>query len=68
MLISPINMQIYMYEDCGRMTIITYQDHRKLIGPSEVHATSGANIGRPLFFIFILLTLTTVQKIPEGVS
>ena len=37
-------------------------------GPSEVHATSRANLGRPPFWVFIplLLFLAAVTKIPEG--
>ena len=36
------------------------------IGPSEVRATSGANLGRPLFKVINLLG-AAVTKIPEGV-
>ena len=28
-----------------------FDQRSKLIGPSEVHATSGANLGRPLFYV-----------------
>ena len=38
-----------------------------LIGQSEVHATSGAISGRPLFFFFLLLFLIPLFKNPEGV-
>ena len=38
------------------------------IGPSEVRATSGANLGRPVFLAIIpLLLLAAVTKIAEGV-
>ena len=53
-------MNIHSYETCfgiGKKHNFTKLAHRLLpdrskkviIGPSEVHATSGANLGRPLF-------------------
>ena len=43
----------------------THKQKRLIIGPSEVRATSGANLGRPLSSSLLLLLLATVVQNPR---